>query len=193
MPVWSWFFIAAGVVFVITLVMVLVLSVTGRMRTKRLKKRFGPEYERVVDEAEDQRAGEEELVARERKRQELDIVALSPEAYARYAGKWLTVQTAFVDSPARAVGDADRLVTLVMRERGYPIEDFEHLASDISVDHPDMVEHYRAAHTVHLAQEQGDIDTEAQREAFIHYRALFEKLLETDLEIEKGTANEARA
>jgi hypothetical protein len=193
MPVWSWFFIAAAVIFAITLVMVGVLSVTGRRRTERLKKHFGPEYERVVDEAEDQRAGEEELVARERKRQELDIVALSPEAHARYAEKWRTVQTAFVDSPARAVGDADRLVALVMRERGYPIDDFEHLASDISVDHPDMVEHYRAAHSVHLAQEQGDIDTEAQREAFVHYRALFEKLLEADLETEKGKPKEARA
>jgi hypothetical protein len=193
MPVWSWFFIAAAVIFAVTLVMVVVLSVTGRKRTERLKKHFGPEYERVVDEAGDQRAGEEELVARERKRQELDIVALSPEAHEGYAEKWRAVQTAFVDSPARAVGDADRLVTLVMRERGYPIDDFEHRASDISVDHPAMVEHYRAAHTLHLAQEQGDIDTEAQREAFVHYRALFETLLETDLEAEKDTPKEARA
>jgi hypothetical protein len=193
MPVWSWFFIAAAVVLVITLVMVFVLSVTGRKRTKRLKKHFGPEYERVVDEADDQRAGEEELVARERKRQTLDIVALSQEAQARYAEQWRTVQTAFVDSPSRAVGDADRLVTLVMRERGYPIDDFDQRASDISVDHPDMVEHYRAAHTLHLAQEQGDIGTEAQREAFVHYRALFEKLLETDLETNKDTPKEARA
>jgi hypothetical protein len=193
MPVWSWFFIAAAVVLVIALVMVLVLSVTGRTRTERLKKRFGREYDRVVDEVGDQRAGEEELVARERKRQKLDVVALSPEAHARYAEKWRTVQTAFVDSPARAVGDADRLVTLVMRERGYPVDDFDQRASDISVDHPDMVEHYRAAHTLHLAQEEGDIGTEAQREAFVHYRALFEKLLETDLEAEKGTSKEARA
>ena len=72
MPVWSWFFIAAAAVFVIALVMVLFLSVTGRTRTERLKKRFGPEYERVVGEVGDQRAGEEELVARERKRQALE-------------------------------------------------------------------------------------------------------------------------
>ena len=193
MPVWSWFFIAAAVILAVTLVMVLVLSVTGRKRTERLKKHFGPEYERVVDETGDQRVGEEELVARERKRQELDIVALSPEAHARYAEKWRAMQTAFVDGPAEAVGDADRLVTLVMRERGYPIDDFDQRASDISVDHPEMVQHYRAAHALHLAQEQGDIGIEAQREAFVHYRALFEKLLEPDLEAEKGTAKEARA
>jgi hypothetical protein len=193
MPVWSWFFIAAAVVLVITLVMVVVLAVTGRTRTERLKKRFGREYERVVREAGDQRAGEEELVARERKRQKLDIVALSPEAHARYAEKWRAMQTAFVDSPAKAVGDADRLVTLVMRERGYPIDDFDQCASDISVDHPGMVEHYRSAHALHLAQELGDIGTEAQREAFVHYRGLFEKLLETDLETKRDTPKEARA
>jgi hypothetical protein len=193
MPVCSWFFIATAALIAFTLVLVVVLSAIGRKRTERLKKHFGPEYEPAVGDAGDQRAAEEELVARERKRQKLEIVALSPEAHARYAEHWRTVQTAFVDSPSRAVGDADRLVTLVMRERGYAIDDFDQRASDISVDHPNIVEHYRAAHTLHLAQEQGDIDTEAQREAFVHYRALFEKLLETDLETAKDTPKEARA
>jgi hypothetical protein len=91
------------------------------------------------------------------------------------------------------VGDADRLVTLVLRERGYPIDDFDQQAADISVDHPTVVEHYRAAHAIHVAQEHGDIGTEAQREAFVHYRALFEKLLETDLETDKDKPKEARA
>ena len=193
MPVWSWFFIAAAVLIAFTLVWIAVLSVTGRKRTERLRKHFGPEYERAVGEAGDQRAGEQELVARERKRQKLDIVALSPETHAMYAEHWRTVQAAFVDDPSRAVGDADRLVTQVMRERGYPIDDFDQRASDISVDHPDMVEHYRAAHTLHLAQEKGDIGTEAQRQAFVHYRALFEQLLGTGIETEKDTPKEARA
>ena len=192
MPVWSWFFIAAAVVIAFTLVLVLVLSVSHRKRTQRLKTRFGPEYERAVGDA-GRRAGEEDLVARERKRQELDIVALSPEAHAKYAEHWHAVQTAFIDDPSRAVGDADRLVTLVMRERGYPIDDFGQRAADISVDHPTVVEHYRAAHDLHLAQEQGDIGTEAQREAFVHYRALFEKLLESEHKTEKDTPKEARA
>jgi hypothetical protein len=193
MPVWSWFFIAAAVLIAFTLALIAVLSVTGRKRTERLKKHFGPEYERAVGAAGDQRAGEQELVARERKREKLDLVVLSPEAHAKYAEHWRTVQTAFVDNPSRAVGDADRLVTQVMRERGYPIDDFDQRASDISVDHPDMVEHYRTAHTLHLAQENGDIGTEAQRQAFVHYRALFEQLLGTDLETEKDTPKEARA
>jgi hypothetical protein len=180
MPVWSWFFIAAAIVVVVALVLMAVFSAIGRRRTERLKKRFGPEYERAVDEAGGRRAGEKELVARERKHKGLDIVTLSPEAHARYAEHWRAVQTAFVDDPARAVGDADRLVTQVMRDRGYPIDDFEQRASDISVDHPKMVEHYRAAHALHAAQEHGDIGTEAQREAFVHYRALFDKLLETE-------------
>ena len=114
MPVWSWFFIAAAVLIAFTLAWILFLSVTGRKRTKRLKQHFGPEYDRAVGEAGDQRAGEQELVARERKRQKLDIVALSPEAHATYAEHWRTVQTAFVDDPSRAVGDADRLVTQVI-------------------------------------------------------------------------------
>jgi hypothetical protein len=193
MPAWSWIVIAAAVVIVVAMAVIVARSVNRRKRSERLKNHFGPEYERAVGEAGDQRAGEKELVARERKRQKLDIVALAPEAHAKYAEHWRTVQTAFVDNPSKAVGDADRLVTQVMRERGYPVDDFDQRAADISVDHPNVVEHYRAAHTLHLAQEQSDIGTEAQREAFVHYRALFEKLLATDLETDTDTPKEARA
>jgi hypothetical protein len=193
MPVWSWFFIAAGVLIALTLILLAILSVTGRRKTRRLKEHFGAEYERTVDDAGDQRAAEQELVARQRKRQKFDVVALSEEAHERYANSWQTVQRAFVDNPAGAVGDADRLVTEVMSERGYPVDDFDQQAADISVDHPDMVEHYRAAHTLHLAQEKADIGTEAQRQAFVHYRALFEQLLGADHVIEHDTPKEATA
>ena len=192
MPAWSWILIAAAVVIAVV-VGVMVARANRRKRTDRLREHFGPEYERAVGEAGDQGAAEKELVERERKRKKLDIVALAPESRAKYAEHWRTVQTAFVDNPSRAVGDADRLVTQVMRERGYPIEDFEQRAADISVDHPNVVDHYRAAHAIHVAQEHGDIGTEAQREAFVHYRALFEKLLETDLETDKDKPKEARA
>ena len=192
MPAWSWILIAAAVVIAVA-VGVMVARANRRKRTDRLKEHFGPEYERAVGETGDQGAAEKELVERERKRKKLDIVALAPESRAKYAEHWRTVQTAFVDDPSRAVGDADRLVTQVMRERGYPIDDFEQRAADISVDHPNVVDHYRAAHAIHVAQEQGDIGTEAQREAFVHYRALFEKLLETDLETDKDKPKEARA
>ena len=193
MPVWSWFFIAAGVLIALTLILIMVLSVTGRRKTRRLKEHFGAEYERAVDDAGGQRAAEQELVARERKRQKLDIVALSPAAHQRYAQQWTDIQRSFVDDPSEAVGYADRLVTEVMRERGYPVDDFEQQAADISVDHPDTVVHYRAAHTLHLAQEQADIGTEAQRQAFVHYRALFEQLLGADHVTEQDTPKEATA
>jgi hypothetical protein len=193
MPVWSWFFIAAGGLIALTLILILVLSVTGRRKTRRLKEHFGAEYERAVDDAGGQRAAEQELVAREHKRQKLDIAALSPAAHQRYAQQWTDIQRSFVDDPAEAVGYADRLVTEVMRERGYPVADFEQRAADISVDHPDTVEHYRAAHTLHLAQEQADIGTEAQRQAFVHYRALFEQLLGADHVTEQDTPKEATA
>src|SRR6201991_623001 len=181
MPIWGWFFIAA-LVLVAVAGLIVAISASGRKRTDRLKEQFGPEYERTVAEAGEQKAAEKELVARERKRDKLDIRPLTKAALKGYADRWRAVQTAFVDSPANAVGDADRLVTEVMRERGYPIDDFDQRAADISVDHPDVVEHYRSAHVLHLAQERGDIGTEAQREAFVHYRALFEKLLENNLE-----------
>lgn len=193
MPTWSWVLIALAVVIVIALAVIVVLSMGRRRRTGRLRSHFGPEYDRAVGESGDQGTAEKELVARERKRQKLDIVALAPESRARYAEHWHTVQTAFVDDPAGAVGDADHLVTAVMRERGYPIEDFDQRAADISVDHPNVVEHYRAAHVIHLAQEKADVGTEAQREAFVHYRALFDKLLDTENKTENDTPKEARA
>jgi hypothetical protein len=193
MPAWSWVVIAVVVVVVVALAVIVALSMSRRKRTERLKNHFGPEYDRAVDESGDQGAAEKELVARERKRQKLDIVVLAPESRGKYAEQWRTVQAAFVDNPSRAVGDADRLVTQVMRERGYPVDDFDQRAADISVDHPNVVEHYRAAHVIHLAQEKGDIGTEAQREALVHYRALFEKLLETDHKTDKDTPKEARA
>ena len=193
MPAWSWIVIAVAVVIVVALAMLIARSASRRKRTERLKNHFGPEYDRAVGESGEQGTAEKELVARERERQKLDIVVLTPESRAKYAEHWRAVQTAFVDNPSRAVGDADRLVTQVMRERGYPVDDFDQRAADISVDHPNVVDHYRAAHIIHLAQEKGDIGTEAQREAFVHYRALFEKLLETEHKTEKDTPKEARA
>lgn len=190
MPVWSWVVIAAVVVIAVALGVIVARSVTGRKRTDRLRERFGPEYARAVGEAGDQHAGEKELVARERKRHKLDIVALSPNARDKYAELWRKVQTGFVDNPSSAVGDAERLVTLVMRERGYPIDDFDQRAADISVDHPNVVEHYRAAHSLFVAQEHADIGTEPRRQAFVHYRALFEKLLDADVRTEAHTPKE---
>ena len=191
MPVWVWILIAAIVVIAVIAVIVVARSVNSRKRTKRLKERFGPEYERTLAETGEQRAAEDELAARERRRDKLNIVALSPQAREKYAASWRAVQTAFIDNPSSAVGDADRLVMAVMRERGYPIEDFDQRAADISVDHPAVVDNYRAAHRISLSQQQGNVDTEEERQAFVHYRALFEKLLETGKD--QDNSQEARA
>jgi hypothetical protein len=192
MPVWGWILVAVIVVMV-AVAIVAGIAVNRRHRTASLKERFGPEYERTVAAAGEHRAAEKELAARERKRDKLDIVPLTPEAFAGYANRWRTVQTAFVDDPSSALGDADLLVTEVMRARGYPVDDFDQQAADISVDHPLVVENYRAAHAVQVSQQDGDVGTEAQREAFVHYRALFEQLLETQTQKDKDTSKEASA
>lgn len=180
MPTWSWIVIAVVVVVIVLLAAVVAASMMRQKRSERLRDQFGPEYEHTVEKAGDQRAAERELLARERKHNKLDIKELAPESRMRYVEAWGVTQAGFVDNPSKSVGDADRLVTEVMRERGYPVDDFEQRAADVSVDHPQVVEHYRAAHILHLAQEQGEIGTEAQREALVHYRALFERLVGTE-------------
>jgi hypothetical protein len=176
MPTWAWIII--GVVAALVVIGAIAASLARKRRTAGLQERFGPEYERTVAERDKRSEAEQELAERERKREQLDIVPLSTEARAKYSDSWRTVQTRFVDDPAGTVGDADRLVTDVMRERGYPIDDFDQRAADISVDHPDVVENYRAAHAIYVTHERGDADTEDLRQAFVHYRALFEELLE---------------
>ena len=194
MPTWQWILIAAAIIVVIVLVVLAVRSGGGRKRSEELKQHFGPEYDRTVERTGDPKAAEKELATRARKRDKLDIVALSPVARNDFEVRWAQVQTQFVDDPARAVGTADLLVTEVMRQRGYPVDDFERRAADISVDHPHIVENYRAAHSVHTEQERGEVNTERQREAFVHYRALCERLLDTtDSGPTNDTSKEARA
>lgn len=174
MSEWVWVVIAVLVVVVLAVV---VWSLSRSRRSARLKEHFGPEYERTVGELGEQRAAEAELLEREKKRKKLDIVELSPEARKQHEVTWLQVQAEFVDAPSDAVGRAERLVTRVMRERGYPIDDFEHRAADISVDHPDIVDNYRKAHAIYQSHRNGEIETEAARQAFVHYRGLFDRLL----------------
>jgi len=152
-------------------------STYRRRRSDRLRQAFGPEYDRVVSTTGDQRGAESELESRQKRRARLDIRPLSAAARGRYAEAWRDAQGRFVDSPSDAVGEADQLVILVMRERGYPIEDFETRAGDISVDHPGVVENYRAAHAVSQANDRGEAETEDLRQAMVHYRTLFEVLL----------------
>jgi hypothetical protein len=180
MPVWEWILVAAAAIVVAVSVVVAASMMRFRTTTKRLKQHYGPEYERLVDETGSEKGAVRELTTRQRKRDKLDIVPLTPSALSDFTARWQEVQAGFVDNPATAVGVADRLVTEVMRQRGYPVDDFDRRAADISVDHPHIVDDYRAAHGIHASEQHAN--TEQQREAFVHYRALFEKLLETPTE-----------
>jgi hypothetical protein len=192
MPIWEWILIAAVAVVVMVAAAVVVSMISFRSKTKRLKQHYGTEYERVVDETGSEKGAVRELTTRERKHDKLDIVPLTPEALSNFTLGWQEVQASFVDNPASAVSAADRLVIEVMRERGYPVDDFDRRAADISVDHPEIVDNYRAAHGV-TTSEQDDVSTEQQRDAFVHYRALFEKLLETTQDDDADKPQEASA
>jgi hypothetical protein len=173
----------AGLLVAIIVIVVIVLALAWflmrRQRTARLRKQFGPEYERAVSESGSRQAAEAELEDRRARREKLEIVALEPAARDRYLEQWRLVQAQFVDSPTEATRAADRLINEVMRDRGYPVEDFEQRAADVSVDHPQVVDDYRAAHAVAEANERSEASTEDLRQALVHYRSLFEELLET--------------
>src|SRR5262245_39014271 len=147
-------------------------------RSYTLRQRFGPEYRRVVEAVGDKRKAEAELDARRRRVEKLDIRPLSESQINHYHDAWQHVQANFVEDPKRAVADADKLVGEVMQVRGYPVGDFEQRSADVSVDHPELVTHYRAAHGVAVQGGDARISTEDFRQALIHYRALFEELLE---------------
>src|SRR5512144_809569 len=169
------------VVVVVLLVLVLAALVAPRAvrgwRSQRIRKRFGPEYDRTVSRTGDRAAAEAELAEREKQRSRLTITDLDPAARDRYLQGWRAAQARFVDNPVAATREADLLVTNVMRDRGYPVDDFEQQAADVSVDHPTVVEHYRSAHAVAVATERDQVGTEDLRQAITHYRALFDELV----------------
>jgi hypothetical protein len=175
MDTWVWVVIAVAV----AVVLLAAWAMFRARRSQKLKERFGPEYDRVAADAPTRREAEAELRDREKRRDELDVRPLDPDARERYRAQWQDVQARFVDDPADAVADADRLIQAVMRDRGYPVEDFDTRAADVSVDHPEVVERYRAAHGIAVAQERGNATTEDLRHAVRHYRALFLVLTDT--------------
>lgn len=183
MDAWVWVVIVGAALVVVALV---AWPVVRKRRTVQLQERFGPEYERTVRERGDRRSAEAELEERRERRSQLEVRPLSSAASRRYAEEWRAVQSRFVDEPVAAVGDADRIVTEVMRERGYPMDDFDRQAEVISVDHPHVVEDYREGHAIYRAYDRGDASTEDLRQAMVHYRSLFDELLESE---ESGDGN----
>jgi len=160
---------------------VAVVVLVRQRRSQQLREGFGPEYDRTIAETGDRRAAERELADRRERRSELEIRDLDPETRDRYAERWHATQRTFVDQPAAAVAEADGLVNEVMHERGYPVEeDFERRAADVSVDHPVVVENYRAAHAISARAVHGEASTEDLRQALVHFRALFAELLGGD-------------
>ena len=149
-----------------------------RRHTQRLQQRFGPEYARTVEQLGDRNKAEAELEAREKRVGEFNITPLTPADAARFGQAWNSLQSRFVDDPKAAVVQADQLVYELMAKRGYPMGDFERRAADISVVHPGVVANYRAARAIALRDERGEASTEELRKAVVHYRALFQELLE---------------
>jgi hypothetical protein len=175
MQTWVWVVIA--VVAVLVVLGVLWAAIRSR-RSQQLRERFGPEYDRVAADAPSRRDAEAELREREQRREQFDIRPLAPEQRELYRGQWQSIQAQFVDDPAGAVQQADRLIQTVMRERGYPVDDFDTRSADLSVDYPDVVENYRAGHGIAVAHERGNAGTEELRKAVQHYRSLFGELLD---------------
>jgi len=166
--------LAAGIVVILALVVRTVLS---RKRHERLEGKYGTEYERLVRAGSPSEAAKE-INRREKRHELLHIRSLMPEERKRFAADWQRTQSRFVDDPAGAVSEADRLVGALMTTRGYPVAEFDQRAADISVDHAPVVEHYRAAHDIALRHERREANTEDLRQALVHYRELFSELLE---------------
>jgi hypothetical protein len=172
----GWVILAVVVIVVIAAVAWVMMQ---RKRTTTLRETFGSEYDRTMQRTGDRRVAESELDERRARREGLDIRPLDPTARQRYASRWNEVQARFVDDPRGALDEADQLVIVVMGERGYPMDDFDDRASTVSVDHPDVVENYRAAHTIsQRATGSMGASTEEMRQGLVHYRALFAELLQ---------------
>lgn len=166
----------------VVVVVVVILAAAGyfllrKRKSDELRSRFGSEYDHTLKETGDRARAEAALKEREKRVERLNIRQLGSEDAARFREEWGKVQVRFVDDPKGAVTEADRLLGDVMVKRGYPIGDFEQRAADISVEHPRVVEHYRAGHEIALRHEKGQASTEDLRQAMIHYRTLFTDLV----------------
>ena len=174
MATWIWIVIIAAIVIVVALI---AWAATRKRRTDELRERFGPEYDRALSRDGGRKEGESELRERVERHDALNIQPLSPDVASRYRQEWRDVQARFVDAPDESLHRADGLITEVMQRRGYPMSDFEQRSADLSVEHAQTVQDYRAAHAVSVQTSRGQASTEDQRQARVHYRALFDDML----------------
>jgi hypothetical protein len=187
---------STGAVIVLVIVLVLVLAAgawfaTQQMRRNRLRRRFGPEYDHRINESGDRTAAERELTALEKRHAEFKLRTLTDAERARYAEEWTVLQERFVDQPGESVVAAEELVHIVMRDRGYPADDFEQRAADLSVEHASSVGHYRDGHDVRLRHDEAGVSTEELRRALTSYRAIFVSL--TGIREDAATPRATRA
>jgi hypothetical protein len=178
----------------IVLVAVVILVAAGlawlyvrkrRSTTAGLQQKFGSEYQRAVQEHGSERKAEAKLTDREKRVEKLNLRDLDPMEHERFSKQWESVQSRFVDSPNGAVTEADDLVSSLMKTRGYPVSDFDQRAADISVAHPRLVENFRSAHQIALRVGKDEASTEDLRTAMIHYRSLFEELVQVPATVER--------
>lgn len=175
MPTWE----VIAIIAIVVAVAMGVLLLVSRRRSDHLRSRFGPEYERTVQQRGDRRRAEQELERREKRVERLHLHPLAPKHRDEFVAAWRRDQARFVDDPSGAVTEADRLVQEVMKRRGYPVADFDRRVEDISVDHPHLVQNYRAARTIADRNRRGEASTEELRQALVYYRSLFDELLES--------------
>jgi hypothetical protein len=171
------------IVVVVIVVIALVALLVQMQRRRHLRERFGPEYDRAVEEGSSRRAAERDLANRERRHQKLDIRPLSDEAREQYQERWAMIQQDFVDRPGDAIAEADQMLLQVMADRGYPTDGgYEQHEQDLSVEHARTLEHYRTARETLRGHEEAPADTEELRQALVHYRTVFADLLDTPRE-----------
>lgn len=180
--------VAAAVVILVLIVVAWLCIRRRRTATRALKQKFGTEYDRAVGEFGSERLAQVKLTDREKRVENLKLRDLSPMERERFSQEWQEVQSRFVDSPRGAVAEADDLVSLLMKTRGYPVSDFDQRAADISVAHPRVVENYRSAHEIAMRAGKNEATTENLRTAMIHYRSLFEELVHEETPGDKRVA-----
>src|ERR1700751_2262423 len=175
---------------VVAVLIVAAIAIAGfliwrQRRSQTLRQRFGPEYDRVLRQEGTRAKAENVLEYRKRRLEKIHLRPLDPSQRETFASWWKAVQARFVDDPAGAFADADVLLNEAMSARGYPMSDFEQRAADVSVDHPEVVENYRAAHKIAVLHGRGQANTEDLRKALVHYRFLFQELLDESSNIRK--------
>jgi len=170
--------VVLAIVVVVIIVAIAVIVALQQQRHRRLQGRFGPEYDQTVDQAGGRRAGERELRDRVDRHDELQLRPLDADESRRFRREWEQVQAEFVDRPEHAAAEADELVEELLKQRGYPVREFDESSSLVSVDHPDLVSNYREAHRITVETGRGRANTEQLRRALVAYRSLFDELLE---------------